>query len=183
MQAIGVFCGSSIGVATAYADAARSLGTLLAQRGVTLVYGGGKVGLMGVLADAALTAGGRVIGVIPQALLDREVGHLGLTDLRVVHSMAERKSLMGELSDAFIALPGGIGTLDELFEVWTWTQLGLHDKPCGLLNVAGYFDPLLRFLDHATEQEFLAPSQRALLSVEEVAEALLESLGSRCIEA
>lgn len=183
MKAIGVFCGSSMGAARAYADAARALGALLGQRGITLIYGGGKIGLMGILADAALAAGGQVIGVIPQALLDREVGHLGLTDLRVVQGMAERKSLMGELSDAFIALPGGIGTLDELFEVWTWTQLGLHDKPCGLLNVAGYFDPLIHFLDQATEQGFLGPFQRDLLSVEQAPEALLQRLGGRCIKA
>lgn len=176
MNAIGVFCGSSLGARPEYAAAARALGSLLAQRNIGVVYGGGKIGLMGILADAALAAGGRVIGVIPQTLLDREIGHLGLSELRVVHSMTERKTLMSELSDAFIALPGGIGTLDELFEVWTWTQLGLHDKPCGLLNVDGYFDPLIEFLDSATTQGFLAPLHRALLKVDAMPAGLVQRL-------
>lgn len=179
IASIGVFCGSSFGTNPAYTDAARALGALLGRERITLVYGGGKIGLMGVLADAALASGGKVIGVIPQSLLDREVGHVGLTDLRVVRDMSERKTLMAELADAFIAMPGGIGTLDELFEVWTWTQLGYHDKPCGLLNVADYFDPLIEFLDRATEQGFLRLSQRALLSVRRTPESLLEELGKR----
>src|SRR5262249_19565137 len=150
MKSIGVFCGSSFGAKPEYTAAAREVGALLARRGIALVYGGGKVGLMGVVADAALAEGGRVIGVIPQLLMKKEVAHAGLTELRVVASMTERKLLMGELSDAFIALPGGIGTLDEFFEVWTWTQLGLQTKACGLLNVDGFFDPLIEFLDRAT---------------------------------
>jgi uncharacterized protein (TIGR00730 family) len=141
------------------------MGALLAANQQTLVYGGGCVGLMGVLADAVLAGGGKVIGVIPQSLVDKEVGHFGVTELKVVASMHERKALMAELADAFVALPGGIGTLEELFEVWTWGQLGLHRKPCGLLNVNGFFGPLLAFLDDVTEQRFLRPEQRGMLQV------------------
>ena len=142
MRAVCVFCGSSTGEDPAYAEAARDLGRLIAGNGLTLVYGGGHVGLMGVVADAALDAGGEVIGVMPKALVDREISHTSLTKLHVVHSMHERKAMMSELSDAFVALPGGNGTLEEFFEVLTWAQLGEHGKPCGLLNVAGYYDPI-----------------------------------------
>ncbi len=154
------------------------VGELIARRGITLVYGGGRVGLMGTLADAALHAGGRVVGVIPQMLIDREVGHAGLSQLHVVRTMSERKLLMGDLSDAFLALPGGIGTMDELFEAWTWTQLGLHRKPCALLNQDGYYDPLLMFLDRAVEQGFLQPRYRAALLVDADPEGALDRLAA-----
>lgn len=176
MRALGVFLGSSFGNKPEYAAAARAFGELLARRRLTLVYGGGKVGLMGVLADAALAAGGRVIGVIPQFLIDKEIGHDGLSELHIVAGMTERKVLMGELSDAFVALPGGIGTLDELFEVWTWTQLGLQRKHCGLLNVGGYFDALIAFLDRSVDEGFLRPRQHALLHVDTDAAVLLQKL-------
>jgi uncharacterized protein (TIGR00730 family) len=173
MARLCVFCGSSPGRDPAYGASAAQFGRILAERGIGLVYGGGRVGLMGVLADAALAAGGEVIGVIPQALLDREVGHQGLTELRVVGSMHARKALMSELADGFIALPGGIGTLEELFEVWTWAQLGLHRKPCGLLNVDGFFTPLVDFLDRQVEAGFIHPTYRAMLAVASTAEELL----------
>jgi uncharacterized protein (TIGR00730 family) len=176
MRTVCVFCGSSSGVEPHYAELARRTGELLARRKLTLVYGGGRVGLMGALADAALAAGGQAIGVIPQMLLDKEVGHTGLTELRVVQTMTERKLLMGDLSDAFIALPGGIGTMDELFEVWTWSQLDLHSKPCGLVNHRGYYDSLIAYLDHAVGQGFLRPRHRAALTVRETVEALLDEL-------
>ncbi len=165
MRRICVYAGSNPGTDPAYAEAARELAALLAERGIGLVYGGGHVGLMGVLADTALEAGGEVIGVMPQALIDREIGHTGLTELRVVGSMHERKALMAELSDAFVAVPGGIGTLEELIEVYTWSQLGIHRKACGVLNVAGYYDHLAAFLDHAVEAGFLRPQHRAVLTV------------------
>ncbi|GIX25034.1 MAG: putative cytokinin riboside 5'-monophosphate phosphoribohydrolase [Caldimonas sp.] len=160
-----VYCGSRTGANPAYADTARALGRHLARTGTRLIYGGGRVGLMGLVADAALAEGGTVIGVIPQSLMDREVGHQGLTELRVVQTMHERKRLMAEQSDAFLALPGGIGTFEELFEVWTWRQLGYHDKPIGLLNVEGYYDPLIAFLGHTVEQGFLSPAQHGALEV------------------
>jgi uncharacterized protein (TIGR00730 family) len=171
-----VFCASSPGVRPAYAGAARQLGELLAERRIELVYGGGRVGLMGVLADAVLANGGHVIGVIPQALMDLEVGHTGLPDLRIVGSMHERKALMADLSDGFIAMPGGIGTLEEFFEVLTWAQLGFHAKPCGLLDVEGFFPGLLRFLDHAVEERFLRPQHRALVMTASDATALLTAM-------
>ena len=176
LEAVTVFCGSSAGRDPAYAGAAERLGRALAASGRTLVYGGGHVGLMGRLADAALAAGGHVIGVIPDALMAREVGHRGLPDLRVVASMHERKALMADLGDAFVALPGGFGTLDELFEAVTWAQLGLHAKPIGLLNVAGYFDFLLRFADRSSADGFVRPEHRALLVVETEPDALLAAL-------
>ncbi|MBM2803176.1 MAG: family Rossman fold protein, partial [Deltaproteobacteria bacterium] len=142
------------------------LGRVLVERGYGLVYGGGNVGLMTVIADSVLELNGHVTGVIPDSLVSQEVAHQGLSDLRVVHSMHERKALMAELSDAFIALPGGIGTMEEIFEVLSWAQLGLHEKPCGLLNVAGYYDPLIQFLDHAVGEDFIKPKHRALLIVE-----------------
>lgn len=173
VKRICVFCGSSSGVHSGYADAARALAKLLAARGLGLVYGGGNVGLMGIIADAMLTAGGEVTGVIPRSLLVKEVGHRGITDLRVVETMHERKALMSELSDGFIALPGGFGTLDEFFEILTWAQLGFHGKPCGLLNVAGYFDHMLRALDHAVAERFLRPQHRALVIADTDPAALL----------
>jgi uncharacterized protein (TIGR00730 family) len=176
MRRICVYAGSNPGSDPAYAEAARALATLLAERGIGLVYGGGHVGLMGVLADTALAAGGEVIGVMPQALIDREIGHDGLTELRVVGSMHERKALMAELSDAFVAVPGGIGTLEELIEVYTWSQLGLHRKPCGVLNVQGYYDHLAAFLDHAVTAGFLRPQHRAVLSVAQDPAELLDGL-------
>lgn len=165
MDRLCVFCGSNSGHDPVYGELAAQLGRALAQRRIGLVYGGGRVGLMGVLADAALAAGGEVIGVIPKALLDREVGHRGLTQLRVVDSMHARKALMVELADGFVALPGGIGTLEELFEVWTWAQLGMHRKPCGLLDVGGFFTPLVSFLDHVVATGFLRSTSRAMLAV------------------
>lgn len=158
-----VFCGSNAGRDPVYRGLAERLGQTLARRGIGVVYGGGRVGLMGALADATLAAGGEVIGVIPQSLLAREIGHRGLTDLRVVGSMHERKALMAELADGFVALPGGIGTLEELFEVWTWAQLGLHAKPCGLLDQDGFYAPLVRFLDHLVETGFVRLAHRAML--------------------
>ncbi len=176
LQSLGVFCGSSLGTRTEYRVATQEFGRLLAARNIALVYGGGCIGLMGTLADAALNAGGRVIGVIPKILYKKEVAHEGLTELRVVDSMSERKAVMGELSDAFVALPGGIGTMDELFEVWTWTQLGLQDKYSALLNVCGYFDPLIQFVDRAVAEGFLRPAHREKLLIETDAERLLARL-------
>jgi uncharacterized protein (TIGR00730 family) len=171
-----VFTGSSPGRRPQYAAAAEALGSALAERGDELVYGGANVGLMGVLADSVLAAGGRVIGVIPRGLLEREVAHRGLSELHVVGSMHERKSLMAELSDGVIALPGGLGTLEELFEMLTWAQLGLHGKPCGLLNVDGYFDKLLDFLDHSVDERFVAQSHREMVLAESAPTKLLERM-------
>ena len=178
MRRVCVYAGSNPGSGPAYADAARALASLLAERGIGLVYGGGKVGLMGVLADTALAAGGEVIGVMPQALVDREIGHRGLTELRIVDSMHERKASMADLSDAFVAVPGGIGTLEELIEVYTWSQLGIHNKPCGVLNVRGYYDALAAFLDHAVQEAFLRPQHRAVLSVAADPGELLDQLAA-----
>ena len=174
LRAICVFCGASAGTDPAYLAAARAVGAALADREIEVVYGGGRLGLMGAVADAALAAGGRVTGVIPSALVDREVAHLGLTDLRIVMTLHERKALMADLADAFIALPGGLGTLEELAEVLSWAQLELHAKPIGALNVAGYFEPLAAFLDHATAEGFIAPAQRRLLMIEADLDALLD---------
>jgi uncharacterized protein (TIGR00730 family) len=174
VTALCVFCGSSTGHDPAYASAARTLGTLLARRGIELVYGGGNVGLMGVIADAALSAGGRVTGVMPEALIAREIGHTGITDLRVVGSMHERKAMMAALADGFIAMPGGFGTFEEFFEVVTWTQLGLHAKPAGLLNVGGFYDPLIAFLDRATAAGFIKPPHRAMVLDDRDPERLLD---------
>ena len=173
-----VYCGSRPGVLPAYADAARAVGRAIGERGWQLVYGGGRAGLMGLVADAALAAGAPVIGVIPRSLMDREVGHHGLTELHVVETMHERKLMMAERSDAFVALPGGIGTFEELFEVWSWRQLGYHDKPLGLLNVAGYYDPLLAFMASTVRQGFVAESQHALLQVDTEAGALLDRIAA-----
>jgi uncharacterized protein (TIGR00730 family) len=178
LKRICVFCGSSSGVDSAYAEAAQAFGRLLCLRGIELVYGGGHVGLMGALADACLSAGGRVIGVIPQALKDREIAHSGLSELRVVSSMHERKSVMAELSNAFVALPGGYGTWEELFEMLTWSQLGIHRKACGLLNVNGYYDPLLQFADRAVSDGFLREANRNLLLSDVDSERLLDRVSS-----
>lgn len=176
MQTICVFCASSTGREPAFAAAAKAFGALLARQRITLVYGGGHVGLMGVLADAVLEAGGRVVGVIPRALWDREVGHRALTELHVVETMHERKALMASLADAFVALPGGLGTLEEIFEVWTWGQLGIHTKPCGFLDVAGYYAPLLAFLDQAVARGLVRPEHRAMAIVDDDGETLLRRL-------
>ena len=174
---ICVYCGSRDGVDPACAMAATRVGAEIGRRGWQLVYGGGRAGLMGRVADAALAAGGRVVGVIPRTLMEREVGHTGLSELHVVETMHERKRLMAERCDAFVALPGGIGTFEELFEVWTWRQLGYHDKPVGLLNVAGYYDALLGFLDQTVTGGFVAAPQRALLEVATDPVMLLDAIG------
>jgi hypothetical protein len=176
LRSLCVYCGSAAGHDPGFADAARSLGRLMAGQGLTLVYGGGHVGLMGIIADAVLEAGGEVTGVIPRALMDSEVGHERLTRLWVVADMHERKALMAEHADGFIALPGGIGTLEELFEAMTWLQLGYHAKPIGLLNVQGFYDPLLDFLDRQVEAGFLRHEHRALLMTETDPAALLQRL-------
>jgi hypothetical protein len=173
-----VFCGSSSGALPDYADAARSVGDEIGRRGWTLVYGGGRVGLMGVLADAALSAGAQVIGVIPEFLAAREVAHTGLSRLEVVDTFANRKQRMNELSDAFLSLPGGIGTLDELLEAWTWQHAGLQSKPNALLNTAGYYDGLLRVLDAAVAQGFLSQQSRDLLQVSAQVPAALEAIAA-----
>jgi uncharacterized protein (TIGR00730 family) len=162
-RSICVFCGSSPGVRPAYAEAARATGRALLERGLGLVYGGGRVGLMGIVADTVLAGGGQVVGVIPDALMRREVGHEGLTVLHVVETMHERKALMADLSAGFVALPGGLGTYEEFFEVLTWSQLGFHPKPCGVLNVEGYFDPLLALVEHGMAEGFIRERHRALV--------------------
>jgi uncharacterized protein (TIGR00730 family) len=171
-----VFCGSSPGARPAYTEVTEDLGQQLVEREITLVFGGATVGLMGRLADTVLSEGGEAIGVIPQALVDREIAHLGLTDLHVVDTMHERKQRMSDLADAFVALPGGLGTLDELFEIHTWAQLGMHSKPIGILNVDGYFDGLMSFLEHAVSERFVRADHRAMLIVEDEPAALLERL-------
>ena len=176
LRRICVCCGSNSGTDPAYRDSAIHLGLLLAKRRIELVYGGGNVGLMGVLADAVLQANGRVIGVIPESLMAKEVGHLGLTELRIVKSMHERKALMADLSDGFIAMPGGFGTFEEFCEVVTWSQLAIHAKPCGLLNVEGYYDPLLALFDHAVHEGFLRAENRRLVLEDRDSEQLLEKM-------
>jgi uncharacterized protein (TIGR00730 family) len=163
MKSICVYCGSSVGAAPLYAEAARALAKEMVADNIALVYGGGNVGLMGIIADEVLRLGGEATGVIPRALLDKEVGHLGLTRLHIVKDMHERKAMMADLSDGFIAMPGGIGTLEELFEVFTWSQLGLHDKPIGLLNVDGFYDGVINFMQHIVTERFLRAEQAALL--------------------
>jgi uncharacterized protein (TIGR00730 family) len=174
--AVCVFCGSSTGRGTRYLEAAAGLGRLLAARGITVVYGGARVGSMGALADAALAAGGQVVGVIPGGLFSQETPHEGLTELHVVADMHERKAKMAELSDAFLALPGGIGTLEELFEVWTWAYLGIHGKPIGLVDLDGFYRPLVAMADHMVGEGFLQPSARALLQVSPDPAELLDAL-------
>jgi len=176
MKRICVFCGSSPGRSETYAAVASALGRSLVRRGIGLVYGGASVGLMGTLADAVLEAGGDVIGVIPQTLVKYEVAHRGLPDLRVVASMHQRKAMMADLADGFVAMPGGIGTLEEFFEVLTWAQLGEHSKPCGLLDIDSYYSHLLAFLDHAVDKRFLRPENRAMLIVESTADAIIDRL-------
>jgi uncharacterized protein (TIGR00730 family) len=171
-----VFSGSSPGARPSYTETATALGLEVAKRGMRLVYGGASVGLMGAVADAALAAGGEVVGVIPQHLVDREVAHDGLTELRVTGSMHERKALMADLADGFVALPGGLGTLEELAEILTWSQLGLQSKPCGLLDVEGFFDPLLAFLDHTVTERFVSTEHRALVLAADRPDALLDLL-------
>jgi uncharacterized protein (TIGR00730 family) len=171
-----VFCGSSAGSDPRYARGAAELGRLLVSRGLGLVFGGGSVGLMGVVADAVLAAGGHVVGVIPHALAARELAHRQVKDMRVVPSMHARKALMAELSDGFVALPGGLGTFEELLEIATWSQLGIHRKPVGVLNVAGYYDPLAALLDHAVQEGFVSAANRALVRVAETPEALIDDL-------
>lgn len=165
MKAVCVFCGSSFGARTVYGEVAAETGRVIADQGLTLVYGGAKVGLMGTVADAALAAGGRVIGVLPTALQEKELAHEKLSELHIVSSMHERKAKMAELSDGFIALPGGAGTMEEIFEVWTWGQLGMHRKPCGFLNVDGYYDQLIGFFDHQTVEGFMKPVMRDMVKV------------------
>lgn len=176
IKSVCVFCGSNTGSGDAYAQAARDLARAIVAGGMRLVYGGGNIGLMGILGEAALAAGGHVTGVTPRRLLEKEVVHKGLTELRVVGSMHERKALMAELSDAFIALPGGLGTFEEMFEVLTWAQLGFHRKPCGMLNVAGFYDGLTAFLDHAVAQRFVKAEHRAMLLVDTDAAQLVARL-------
>jgi hypothetical protein len=178
MKRVCVFCGSNAGIRAEYGLAAQGLATVLVRRGLGLVYGGGNVGLMGVLADSMLQAGGEVIGVIPQSLVAKEVAHRGVTELRIVDTMHQRKALMNELSDAFIALPGGFGTLDEFFEILTWSQLGIHGKPSGLLNVSGYYDSLLAMLDHAVTEGLLRPAHRELVIADTDADSLVQRLVS-----
>ncbi|CAG1009300.1 pyrimidine/purine-5'-nucleotide nucleosidase [Burkholderiales bacterium] len=174
LERVCVYCGANTGRDPAYADAARAMGRALARRGIGLVTGGGRVGLMGVVADAALHAGGSVTGVIPQALMKKELAHTGLTELVVTGSMHERKARMAELAQGFVALPGGLGTYEELFEIWTWAQLGWHRKPCGLLNAAGFYDKLVGFLDDAAGAQFLKAEHRAMLVVETDPDRLLD---------
>ncbi|MEA2706030.1 MAG: hypothetical protein QOH22_818 [Gemmatimonadaceae bacterium] len=173
IRRVAIFCGSNPGVRPDYVEAARALGRLLAHRGIGVVYGGSNVGLMAALADTVMDELGDIIGVIPRMLVEREVANTALSDLRIVDSMHERKAMMAELADGFIALPGGIGTLEEFFEIWTWGQLGMHAKPCGLFNVAGYFDPLLQFLDHAVAERFVRDVHRSMVVVESDPAALL----------
>jgi uncharacterized protein (TIGR00730 family) len=180
---VAVYCGSRFGDLPAYADVARELGSLIGRSGGCVVYGGGRVGLMGAVADAALAAGGSVVGVIPQALMEREVGHRGLTELHVVQTMHERKQLMAERADAFVALPGGIGTLEEIYEVWSWQQLGYHDKPVALLNVAGYYDALLEFMRVSHERGFVSTPQYNALLVDDDPSRLLSRLATAAMTA
>jgi uncharacterized protein (TIGR00730 family) len=174
MKRICVFAGSNDGVRPEYRSSAEDLGRMLVERGIGLVYGGARVGLMGVLADTVLAGGGDVIGVMPEALVAKEVAHMGLPDLRVVSSMHERKAMMADLADGFIALPGGLGTWEEFFEVLTWAQLGLHQKPCGLLNVQGYFNPLLASVGHSVAEGFVRPEYRSMIAVASSARVLLD---------
>ena len=176
MKRICVYCGSSYGKLPAYTEAAKALGKVLTDHGMGLVYGGASVGIMGVVADAVLENGGEVVGVIPQAIADKEIAHTGLTALKVVPNMHERKAMMADYSDGFIALPGGLGTMEELFEVWTWAQLGFHNKPCGLLNVAGYYDHLNAFISHAVGQEYVKAAHQETLLVSTEPNDLIEQM-------
>lgn len=175
---ICIFSGSNPGRLPVYAEAATALGTALAKAHIGVVYGGASVGLMGAVADSALASGGEVIGVIPQSLVAKELSHKGLTELHVTASMHERKAMMADLSDGFIALPGGVGTLEELFEIWTWAQLGFHKKGVGVLNIGGFYDPLIAFLDHVAGERFMQPQHRGMLLVEDTPEAMIAALQS-----
>jgi uncharacterized protein (TIGR00730 family) len=176
MKRICIYCGSSLGKEPIYREAAEQLGAELVKHNLGLVYGGASIGIMGIIADAVLAQGGEVIGVIPKVLAEKEVSHRHLTELKVVNSMHERKALMAELADGFVALPGGLGTLEELFEILTWAQLGLHQKPCALLNVKGYYDALIAFLDHALVEQFVSPKHRGLLLVEDSPSGVVDRL-------
>jgi uncharacterized protein (TIGR00730 family) len=176
MKAVCVYCGSSNGANPVYAEAAHAFGRALVDANLALVYGGGKVGLMGMIADSVMAAGGRAIGVIPELLVDKEIGHHGLTELHVVADMHERKKMMADLSDAFVALPGGAGTLEELFEVYTWAQLGYHRKPVGMLNIAGYYDPLIAMLEHTVREGFMRRAYFETLQIDSDATALISKL-------
>jgi len=178
IRRVCVYCASNDGAQSLYLDEARALGRTLAHRGVTVVYGGGRVGLMGALADAALAAGGEVIGVMPHALVQREVAHRGLTGLHIVDSMHTRKAALANMADAFVAMPGGIGTLEEFFETWSWAQLGVHRKPVGLLNVGGFWNPLVALLDHLETEGFLRGTPRDSLVIQEDGNAMLEALAA-----
>ena len=178
MASLCVYCGSSSGRIDDYTQAARALAQAMVERGIRLVYGGASVGIMGAVADAVLQLGGQAVGVIPESLMRKELAHAGLSELHVTPSMHARKTLMAELADGFVALPGGIGTFEEIFEVWTWAQLGFHSKPCGLLNVAGYYDGLVTFLDHAASEQFVRPDQRQMLVVEADPGVLLDRFAS-----
>ncbi len=178
MKKICVYCGSSSGKSPEYIESARILGRELVKRNITLVYGGASVGIMGEIADTVLAAGGEVIGIMPQALADKEISHKGLTELRVVQSMHERKAMMEEISDGFIALPGGMGTIEELFEVLTWSQLGYHRKPCALLNIKGYYDSITQFLNHAVEEQFVKSIHREMILIEDNSTRLLDLMAT-----
>ena len=179
IKSLCVYCGSSSGRQTIYRETAQQLADALVSRGIALIYGGASIGVMGTLADRVLAKGGRVVGVIPEALAHQEVMHPGLSELLITHSMHERKLRMAELADGFIALPGGIGTLEELFEIWTWSQLGFHEKPIALLNIAGYYDRLLSFLDHIEDEQFFRPQHRRLLNVDANIQRLLDSMSDQ----
>jgi uncharacterized protein (TIGR00730 family) len=174
LKRLCVFCGSSFGVNPAYVKAANKLGKAIAKRNICLVYGGARVGLMGEIASTVIRAKGEVIGVIPKDLVEKEVAHSNLSDLRIVGTMHERKSLMAELSDGFIAMPGGFGTIEEIFEAITWAQLSFHDKPCGFLNIKGYYNDLIKFLDHSVEENFIVPEHRAMIVIDDDPESLLD---------
>lgn len=176
MKQVCIFCGSYPGTQPVYMTAAHAMGMGLAKRNLGLVYGGGRVGLMGAVADGALAGSGKVTGVIPQSLVDRELAHTGLSELRVVASMHQRKAMMAEIADAFIALPGGFGTLDELFEIITWAQLGIHNKPVALLNIKGYFDPLVHFIEHMATEGFIKPVHRQAVLVKDDVDTLLDTI-------
>ncbi|MGV2289453.1 TIGR00730 family Rossman fold protein [Trinickia sp. YCB016] len=176
MKSVCVYCGSSFGVKPVYAKAAQSFGRALVEAGLTLVYGGGRVGLMGTIADEVLAAGGRAIGVIPELLVNKEVGHRGLSELHVVPDMHQRKKMMADLSDAFVALPGGAGTLEELFEVYTWAQLGYHHKPVALYNIEGYYDPLITMLEHTVQEGFMQQTYFDILQIDADAAALIDKI-------
>lgn len=183
MRRLTVYCGSGLGNEMMYADAARALGVAMAARGIGLVYGGGRMGLMGIIADAVLERGGDVVGVIPEALLNLEVAHTGLTKLQIVRTMHERKARMTELTDAFVALPGGVGTLDELFEAWSWNALGYHSKPFGVINVGGFWDKLIAFIDDAVAAGFISPARRAQLIVAREVGSALDQLAEAAAQA